>query len=229
MPESGPETIAAEGPARPVRVVCFDWGGVILRICRSWAEACARAGVELVVDDEAFAAKRRSVAEAYQLGRLGDDEFVQRVSEACLGKYTPEQVRRVHEAWLIEEYRGMAEVVGALNARDGVSTGLLSNTNGLHWREQLGVNEGGTGRFRVARSIEIRVGSQQVGLAKPDPAVYGAFEAVSGAHGREVLFFDDLAENVKAARARGWRAERVAPDGEPAELISASLRAHGVL
>ena len=28
-----------------VRIVCFDWGGVILRHCRSWQEGCAAAGL----------------------------------------------------------------------------------------------------------------------------------------------------------------------------------------
>ena len=29
------------------RTVCFDLGGVIVRICRSWEEGCHRAGVSL--------------------------------------------------------------------------------------------------------------------------------------------------------------------------------------
>ena len=43
-----------------------------------------------------------------------------------------------------------------------------------------------------------------MGLAKPDPAIYEAFEAATGLRGPQILFFDDLAPNVAAARARGW-------------------------
>ncbi len=30
-----------------IRLVCFDLGGVVIRICRTWAEGCAAAGLEV--------------------------------------------------------------------------------------------------------------------------------------------------------------------------------------
>jgi epoxide hydrolase-like predicted phosphatase len=48
--------------------------------------------------------------------------------------------------------------------------------------------------------------SHEVGLAKPDPAVYALTAARLGVEGREIVFLDDVAANVAAARAAGWHA-----------------------
>lgn len=214
----------------PVRVVCFDWGGVIVRICRSWAEGFERAGVAYRGDVvERAAGAWRAIGEAYQVGLMHDAEFTQRMSEACGGVFGPSDVEAMHRAWLVEEYAGMARVVDRLHGIEGVSTGLLSNTNALHWSEQLRPDEGGSGRFGVARRLEYRVGSHLVGLAKPGTEIYRAFEAASGAAGGEILFFDDLEANVASARALGWRAERIDPDGDVAQQVLGHLDRHGVV
>ncbi len=48
--------------------------------------------------------------------------------------------------------------------------------------------------------------SHEVGLAKPDPAVYALVAARLGVEGSEIVFLDDVAANVDAARAAGWHA-----------------------
>ena len=32
--------------AQPMKVICFDFGGVLVRISRSWEEACDKAGID---------------------------------------------------------------------------------------------------------------------------------------------------------------------------------------
>ena len=44
-----------------------------------------------------------------------------------------------------------------------------------------------------------------LGAAKPDPAFFAAIEGRTGLAGRDLLLLDDLARNVDAARAAGWR------------------------
>lgn len=48
--------------------------------------------------------------------------------------------------------------------------------------------------------------SADVGLAKPDPAIYAYADSVYGTDPGQVIFFDDRADNVAAARAHGWDA-----------------------
>jgi epoxide hydrolase-like predicted phosphatase len=48
--------------------------------------------------------------------------------------------------------------------------------------------------------------SHEVGLSKPDPAVYALTADRLGVKGHEIAFLDDVPENVEAARAAGWHA-----------------------
>lgn len=47
--------------------------------------------------------------------------------------------------------------------------------------------------------------SGEMGLAKPDPAIYAAVEADCGLAPESLLFADDRADNIAAAAARGWK------------------------
>jgi HAD superfamily hydrolase (TIGR01509 family) len=79
---------------------------------------------------------------------------------------------------------------------------LLSNTNAPHvaWIAQ---------QFpEVLPLFDQCVFSHEVGLAKPDPAIYRRVESLTGLPPERHLFTDDIAENVEAARACGWRAHR---------------------
>jgi putative hydrolase of the HAD superfamily len=48
--------------------------------------------------------------------------------------------------------------------------------------------------------------SADVGLVKPDPAIYARADAAYGTQPRHVVFFDDRPDNVDAARVHGWDA-----------------------
>jgi len=46
--------------------------------------------------------------------------------------------------------------------------------------------------------------------------------------GGEIPLFDDAEESVRAARAVGWRAERIDPAGDTARQMTEALAEHGV-
>lgn len=54
--------------------------------------------------------------------------------------------------------------------------------------------------------VDVLVFSADIGLVKPDPAIYGRADALYATTPGDVVFFDDRAENVAAARAHGWDA-----------------------
>ena len=77
---------------RAIKLVCFDLGGVVVRICQSWAEGCARAGVECRVTPEELANLMPSILpinHAYERGEIELDEY----AEVC-------RVRRVMRPYL---------------------------------------------------------------------------------------------------------------------------------
>jgi len=66
--------------------------------------------------------------------------------------------------------------------------------------------------------------SGDMGLIKPDPAIYAAVEADCGLPPQSLLFADDRAENIAAARARGWQGHLFEhPQGWADRLVAAGL------
>ncbi len=207
-----------------IRLVCFDWGGVLLKICRTWEEGCQAAGVSVCNKKAAkkCMSKLDELSKRYHTGQMSDKAFFRNISKASDDLYDPDQVRAIHEAWLLEEFPGVHDLVAELNALPTVSTALLSNTNALHWarREE---------EFTVASTIEHQHASHLFGLAKPDDKIFAAFERRVGCMGDQILFFEDTEANVEAAREFGWCAELIDPLGDPAMQMRKHLSTYCVL
>lgn len=214
----------------PVRMVCFDWGGVILRICRSWAEGCAAAGLPVRGDSASpdLRVRRRIAAEEYQRGRFTTAEFLRSLESIVENVYSQVELKRIHDGFLIEEYAGVDRLVDRLANTANIETGMLSNTNELHWQRQHADSNASVPHFPTASRLNHRHASHLLGHAKPGHEIYRAFERHTGFRGPEVLFFDDLADNIAAARAVGWRAEQIDHTGDTAAQMHEHLQRHGV-
>jgi HAD superfamily hydrolase (TIGR01509 family) len=211
-------------PPAPVRLVCFDLGGVLVRLARDWPDACRRAGVELPHVSDADSDRHRALMRRYETGRIDDATYLR---EACGcvagGVVVADQLVRVFDAWLLGMYDGAAELLSDLKAR-GVMTACLSNTNARHWDALTGRDE-----YRPLRLLDHRLASHELGVMKPDEQAYRRAEAATGSGGGEVLFFDDKPENVIAARAVGWRAEVIDRADDAVPQVREFLVAHAVL
>ncbi|MEM1331281.1 MAG: HAD family hydrolase [Planctomycetota bacterium] len=220
----------SEGPASRPDIVVFDWGGVVLRICRSWEEGCAQAGLPVrdgSTSDEMRSA-RRALAHEYQIGALEDGQFCAAVSESTNGVYTPEEIGRIHDAWLIDEYAGVGDAVEELLAAGRASTGVLSNTNARHWARHT-LEDGSPGDFPTIGRLEHRHASHLLECAKPNAEIYKAFEESTGFAGASILFFDDLEDNIATARSVGWRAHQIDHTGDTATQIRVVLTELGLI
>ncbi len=207
------------------RVVCFDLGGVLVRICRTWAEACAKAGVPERklegLSSESWMARRKVVGDRYQIGLIGCDAYHSQLAEDASGAYSSGELRRIHDAWTLDEYPGVLELVSALNALPHVTTACLSNTNHAHWVRLASLD--GLEEYPCVLALNQRLASHLLGCAKPDTRIYelalATFAERSGLRPSDVFFFDDLEENVAGARAAGWNAFQVDPTGDTAEQM----------
>ena len=204
-----------------VRLVCFDLGGVIIRICQTWEERCAAAGVTIRNPElwDEIKPVRDGLMVQYQTGRIEGSHFAQQLSEALRGLYSPAEIMAIHDAWLIDEYKGVDAIVDQLH-QAGLDTAALTNTTPEHWVRMP--------QFPTVGRLRHRLASHELGLHKPDPAIYLRLERQLGYAGGEILFFDDTEENVQAAQAVGWRAERIDPAGDTARKIAEALAEHGV-
>ena len=118
-----------------IRLVCFDLGGVIVRICRSWTEGCQAAGLDVRGDVDPLSLPSdgwRRVEAAYQTGRIDGRTYAQRCSALVDGLYSPEEIRRIYDAWILGEYDGVEQMILRIHEA-GVHTAVLSNTSHEHW------------------------------------------------------------------------------------------------
>lgn len=212
------------------RIVVFDWGGVILRIVRSFEEACERAGLPVYAEagEKILRQKRAALAHEFQKGAMSEEAFYAEVARYTGGKYSSQDFQNIHDAWLIAEYPGVAALIGDIHQAGRATTGLLSNTNHRHWVRHL-PRGAVAGDFPTIGLLRHKHASHLMGLAKPDEAIYRRFEELSGFAGPDVLFFDDLAENVDAARSAGWIAVQVDHTGDTARQMRQELVSRGVL
>jgi HAD superfamily hydrolase (TIGR01509 family) len=207
-----------------IRLICFDAGGVLVRICRTWEDGCAAAGLPFRERDhsEPASSRRRDLHRSYQCGLIDGASYHAGLAATSAGAYTPDEVRLVHDAWILGEYDGARQLVADLHDA-GLVTGVLSNTNESHWSIM------GPQRSTVVFDVHHPHASHLLGHVKPDEKIFRAFEAAT-AHGpSQILFFDDLADNVEAAKAAGWHAHQVDHEGDPPGDMRAHLAYLGLI
>jgi FMN phosphatase YigB (HAD superfamily) len=206
-----------------VRMICFDLGRVLIQLCDGWHHACEVAGVPSPppFDDEQRAALHNLVCVS-ETGHINQAEFCRRASS--LMGLDLEHVVAVSTAFLRAPFPGAVELVQSLKRR-GFLTACLSNTNDSHW-EIMCADSG-----RCALSLgqmDFRFGSHEMGVRKPDEAIYRHVEQVAQVTGRQILFFDDSLENIEGAKRCGWRAHQVMDRVDPVREMRQKLAEEGI-
>ena len=132
-------------------------------------------------------------------------------TELALGKLTGQAFCRIVARDLgfdgtFEEFAAMwSEIFSPIDSMIGLAMAIqlpraiLSNTNALH-AEYIFEH------FPSLRDFDARVLSHEVGLLKPDPAIYRLALQRCGVEAERTLFVDDLPANVEGARAVGMQA-----------------------
>ncbi|MFG3436953.1 HAD-IA family hydrolase [Nonomuraea sp. NPDC047897] len=179
-------------------VIVFDLYGVI---ARNQTEEARRRLVELAgVPEKGFWEAYWACRPPYDAGQ--DAAGYWAAVAARLGVRladVPALVRADVASWSVVDEE-MVEVVCEL-ADEGRTLGLLSNIV----EDLVPVWESGHGRW-LARFAALTF-SCRIGVAKPDPRAYEICAARMGVEPSRVLFIDDNAANVAAAREAGMAAE----------------------
>ena len=163
---------------------------------------------------------RYRLVEDFQTGRIDAPTFAARASEQVSGLYSPAEILGVHNAWMLEEYAGVAELIDRVHDA-GLDTAALSNTSHDHWAQIL--------TYPAVMRLRNLLASHLLGLHKPDPMIYRLLERQLGYRAQEIIFFDDTPENVIAADGVGWRAHLIDPEADTAQQIAEILREESAL
>lgn len=172
----------------------LDIGGVFYRGWPDeafWDRWTARTGLakEVIVDVLSSSPEHK----AAQVGRMSADEAFA-AAGARLGIEGPVMRALAEDAYLSDFNLRMAEAVRALRIA-GVPVSALTNTLSTEAQIQA--------RPEFAGLFDCVISSHDVGLAKPDPAIFHTALERLGTAAAEAVFVDDLVGHVEAARALG--------------------------
>ena len=131
---------------------------------------------------------------AYEHGQIDSDTFLENMNRLLT---TPVDKQQLTDLWLgmFSPFTEMLELAHKLKAHYGVY--LLSNTNPLHWQHIVP-------KYQLDQICHAMLTSCEIGIMKPDRAIYQLaeqrFELIPG----NTLFIDDKLENTIAAEQQGW-------------------------
>jgi putative hydrolase of the HAD superfamily len=198
----------------PIQAVVFDIGGVLeitqpSSLARTWEPILGLRPGEMN-------SRLAEVAAAGAVGAISEQQAGQRIAD-ILGLDAGQLRAFLADLW--------AEYLGTLNTdlaayfaslRPRYRTGIISNSFvGARHREQQ--------RYGFAEMTDLIVYSHEAGLSKPDPRIYQLACDGLGVPAADMVFLDDLPENVVAARQAGLHAVLFRDTGQAIADIQALL------
>lgn len=213
-----------------IDAVVFDLGGVLVRIARGWNDAHRIAGLpddHPMLESDEFHERSAAAAHAHQIGEMSFEDWARAIVESSDGAYSAEEAKSIMDAWTIEEYEGIRDVLDAIHDA-GLATAALSNTNARHW-ELLGVDDESYADYPNLGAIQQLHASHLLGHAKPHPDIYDAFVEAADLKKARILFFDDTKPNIDTARRHGWSARHIDYANDPAAQMLGALRHHRII
>jgi epoxide hydrolase-like predicted phosphatase len=198
-----------------LRGLLVDWGGVLTSdVFASFEAFCAAEGLapSTVRDRFRHDPQARALLAGLETGELDAGAFEARFA-GLLGVGADGLVERLFGAMEPD-----TEMIGAVRAARaaGLRTGMLSNS----WRVE-DYDPGLLGEL-----FDTWVISGEVGLRKPDPAIYALAAERMALPPQSIAFVDDLPGNLKPARALGMTT--IVHRGDAAHTLTALEAALGV-
>ncbi len=176
-----------------MKAVIFDLGGVLVNYDgrSTFTEISNMAGVSL--DD--LLPFYQTHDHAFGTGQLDGQDYYQKLNETfgLSADYATFTAVFCHTQQRNEAALALAS---ELQAQSGINVGIISNTNAVH-ADWLRAN---LPEFDLFPSVIL---SNEVGLLKPDPAIYQLSLAQLNVHPHQALFVDDNEENVAGGTAVG--------------------------
>jgi HAD superfamily hydrolase (TIGR01509 family) len=179
-----------------IEAVLFDWNNTLVRF--EWDDELMLAAHRAALgrDDAAFTARWREVV----FGDHGFRPYAELLVE--LGVADPEAfIDAEHEAWR-PAYSVLASAQALLDSlrTRGIKTGVVANS----WPDPARVLRADAEAFGLAGSLDTMVFSEELGVGKPDPAIFLHACRELGVEPIDTMFVGDkLATDVQGAAGVG--------------------------
>jgi glucose-1-phosphatase len=198
---------------RQAGALLFDLGRVVLdidfnRTLHHWARL---SGCEPMQLGQRFL--RDELYHRHEKGEVSDEIFFAALRSSLGVELTDAQLIEGWNAIFVGEMPGIDRLLA--RAAEHLPIYAFSNTNALH------------GAYFSSRYAELLSHFRQIflsstiGLRKPDADAYDHVVREIGVPAERIVFFDDLDENIRGARARSLNAVRVTSSDDVARALAA--------
>jgi len=203
-------------PSR-IQALLFDLGGVVVEIDFGRAPHAWQSLSQLPLDEIRRAFSFDVPYERHERGEIAAAEYFAHLRAILKLQGSDAQIAEGWNAILIAEIRETLEMIRSV--RNKVPCYALTNANALHqgtWAARFPA---------IERSFDRIFASHEIGFRKPEKRAFEHVAAAIGVPLESILFFDDLPENVKGARAAGLQAVLVRGPGD----VRDALRREGMI
>jgi len=187
-----------------IKNIIFDFGGVIIPVDpMAFAGGLLNLGCRDVLSLHEFF-MREQVYGRFEKGEMSPEEFRMLLRSRLNNDVTND---RLDQAWNLILGEIPPHRVKFLEAlKPEYRTFLLSNTNKIHYDRYQEQFRATYGYHSLDNLFEKAYYSFQLGLYKPDPAIFEFVLKDSGLNPEETLFIDDYQANTEAAKKLGMQA-----------------------
>jgi putative hydrolase of the HAD superfamily len=179
-----------------MRFILFDIGNVLVRYDH---QRTMTALADLYhTDPVQLSTFYNQIGRQFGVGEITPTQVVDMLNSRFNTSHSLEEFTKAFCAGLMRDDAALA-YAAALQVEDELAVGAISNTNAVHvaWLDD---------RAPELNEFELVIMSNEVGLRKPDPEIYELAMEILNASPAQILYVDDLAENVEAARQLGMSA-----------------------
>jgi putative hydrolase of the HAD superfamily len=187
-------------PEPNIRAIFFDFGGVMLKTFDGVDHDAIEVSFGLEPKSLRLMVYRDSRYMDFQVGKCTYDEWVGSI-RAAMDAQVPDKAAALLQAYFEAEHSLNPDMVGLVGRLHGrYKLGIISNTvPGMEDRLVERIPD-------LIHMFDVRVGSGDAGMAKPDHAIFHHAMNLAGVEPRESVFTDDYHKHAEAAREVGMHA-----------------------
>ena len=181
--------------------VLFDFGGVLVNLDK---QRCLQAFTNIGLRVDSFISKytQSGIFLGLERGELSADDFRGAIKEMSSHDVSDEAIDFAWNSFLLDIPHYKLDLLLALRKQYRVL--MLSNTNAIHF-EQVALREFAKNGLSIDNYFDHCYLSYQLGLAKPDKAIFDYVLEKEQVPASEILFLDDGVQNIEMAQELGFQ------------------------
>ena len=199
---------------KDIKVLLFDLGGVIIDIdpsitINALKSMSKKSSEDFNVLDYKYYKEESSLLNfffEYEKGNINDDKFRNGIREFANLDLSNDKIDRIWNYVIVKINQDLLDIVLSLKNRYKIM--ILSNTNFIHklYYDKLVVDIYGKNLKQLFDKVFY---SFEVRSRKPELEIYQKVIDESSYSGKEILFFDDMKENLEIPKVIGMKTHHV--------------------